>query len=223
MKAPVILCSRPISPRTHQWRTRVAIRYQSWMSGTRKSYSKSRSGLFPMGLAWPPTGALRLFPIGQKARSRLSILEARKEVGRISVGHLPYTIAVSPAKDVAYTAAFGDDKVVVLDLRTHSVPREIPVGKSPWGLAVDSSGSHVAVANFYSGSISVIKVGDPRAADGFSVETYELRGAKPGDHITSSPTARKPTDGMQTAMIGGVERAKHVEHRRQRHCSVHRF
>jgi len=177
----------------------------------KKELFQIQVGLVPYGVGLAAGGRLVIVSNWGEGTVSFVDLEAKKEISRIPVGHLPYTVAVSPAKDVAYTAAFGDDKVIALDLRTHSVLREIPVGKSPWGLSVDSSGSHVAVANFYSGSISVIKVDDPRAADGFSVETYELRGAKPGDHITASPTARKPTDGVQTAMIGGVERAKHVD------------
>ena len=124
-------------------------------------------------------------------------LDARREIKRVSVGHLPYTVAILADTNVAYATVFGDDKVIVLDIKARSVLNEIEVGKSPWGIS--ATNKMIAVANFYSGSVSIIDVTDPRSAQGFSVRTYEFRGKKPGAHIEPSAKARKPTDEIQTA------------------------
>jgi YVTN family beta-propeller protein len=141
-------------------------------------------------------------------------LATRKEIKRVAVGHLPYTVAVAPSKGVAFTAAFGDDKVVVLDLKTQAVLTELPVGKSPWGIAINHDGSKLAVANFYSSSVSIVTVTDPAKPAGYSVRTYELRGKRPGERVEPQASASKPTDeSNRTAALepaGGVMRAKHV-------------
>jgi YVTN family beta-propeller protein len=148
---------------------------------------------------------------GEGTISFVDLVE-RKEMKRVAVGHLPYTVAVSEAHGVAFTAAFGDDKVVVLDLKTRAVLHELPVGKSPWGIAVNHDGTKLAVANFYSSSVSVITVTNAAVREGYSVQTYELRGKRPGDRVEPQATARKPTNGTlaTTEEVGGVMRAKHV-------------
>ena len=129
----------------------------------------------------------------------------------VSVGHLPYTVVVAEGKGVAFTAVFGDDKVVVIDLEKKTIVNEISVGKSPWGLSATRDGSKVAVANFYSGSISIsiIMVGDAFSQEGYSVQTYELRGKKPGDHIEPAAVASTSVN-PDDRPLGGVDRAKHA-------------
>ena len=180
---------------------------------SRKELYQIPVGLVPYGVGLADND--RTAVISNWAEGTISFVDliARKEVKRVAVGHLPYTVAVLEPKGIVFTAAFGDDKVVVLDLKTRSVARELPVGKSPWGIAVSQDGSKLAVANFYSGSVSVVTVTDPAAPDGYLVQTYELRGKRPGDRIVPQPTASKPTDAGRLAAADNAEplgRAKHV-------------
>jgi YVTN family beta-propeller protein len=178
---------------------------------TKKELAQIAVGLVPYGVALADNDQTAIVSNWGEGTISFVDLKAQKEVKRVSVGHLPYTVTVMKDRSLAFTAVFGDDKVAVLDIKTQSLIREIPVGKSPWGIS--ASESRVAVANFYSGSVSIIDLSDPKADGGYSVKTYEFRGKKPGAHIEPSPQANKPTDTTRTAAIdeiGGVDRAKHV-------------
>ena len=179
---------------------------------TKKEMFQIPVGLVPYGVGLADGDRTAI--VSNWAEGTLSFVDLvdRKEVKRVSVGHLPYTVAVSEPNGIVFTAAFGDDKVVAVDLKTRAVVSEIPVGKSPWGIATNRDGSKLAVANFYSSSVSIITVTDPKAQSGYSVRTYELKGKRPGDRVEPHATAQKPTDNTQAAVEqpGGVMRAKHV-------------
>lgn len=59
------------------------------------------------------------------------------------------------AAPFAYVS-LGSNKVAVIDMETNSLVKEITVGTTPLGIAADSSGKWVYVANNFSGEISVI-------------------------------------------------------------------
>jgi DNA-binding beta-propeller fold protein YncE len=113
-------------------------------------------------------------------------------------------VVVSEPKGLAFAAVFGEDKVAVIDLRSRSLIREIPVGASPWGLSTTRAGDKIAVANFYGGSISIISVDDINKADGVQVETYRVGGKKPGDQLDTVNEKDK------LAQEGVMGRAKHA-------------
>jgi YVTN family beta-propeller protein len=181
---------------------------------TQKELHRIPVGLVPYGVGLADGDKTAIISNWGEGTISFVDLVAKKEINRVRVGHLPYTVAVSPTKGVAFTAAFGDDKVVVLDISSRSVLHEIPVGKSPWGIAINTDGGKLAVANFYSSSVSIISISDARIPAGYSVQTYELKGKRPGDRIEPSAVASKPTDPARTAAVeeeaGGVLRAKHV-------------
>jgi YVTN family beta-propeller protein len=68
------------------------------------------------------------------------------------------TVTVTPysGKTYAYIANRDDDNVSVIDVSSGKVEETISVGDSPHGTAVTSDGTKVYVANYQSGTISVI-------------------------------------------------------------------
>ena len=56
----------------------------------------------------------------------------------------------------AYIANHGDNTVSIIDTATNLVVGTIPVGRQPYGVAMDPEGAHVYVGNFYDGTVSII-------------------------------------------------------------------
>ena len=93
----------------------------------------------PMGLALAPDGR-RLFVSLGRAKS-VAVLDAgtRAVVRTIEdVGMRPWGIGVSPDGTKIYTANGPSGDVSVVDVTTGATEKRIPVGGSPWGIAVAS-------------------------------------------------------------------------------------
>jgi YVTN family beta-propeller protein len=58
-----------------------------------------------------------------------------KEVKRITLGHQPAGILITPDSSRAYVAVTGDNNVAVVDLRTFDLQTRIPTGTGPDGMA----------------------------------------------------------------------------------------
>lgn len=80
---------------------------------------------------------------------------SRSQTGSVSVGAVPYTVAVDPIFHTVYTANHGAASVSVVDAATNSVVDEIPVGAGPMDVAVDTS-SHTIYCTNQSGTLTVI-------------------------------------------------------------------
>ncbi|WP_459561292.1 YncE family protein [Mycobacterium kiyosense] len=66
-------------------------------------------------------------------------------------------MAVSPTSDYVFvTNRLADGTVSVINPTTNTVTATIPVGSSPYGVAIDPVTGAVYVANFQSGTVSVI-------------------------------------------------------------------
>jgi YVTN family beta-propeller protein len=52
------------------------------------------------------------------------------------IGDRPWGIGISPDGKKLYTANGGSGDVSIVDIATGKVDKKIPVGKSPWGIAV---------------------------------------------------------------------------------------
>src|SRR5262249_22432051 len=94
----------------------------------------------PMGVTLSPDGRM-LYVTAGRGRS-LFVLDAAS--GRIlrtiaDVGARPWGVAVTPDGSKLYTAHGPSNDVSVLDAATLAIRRRIPVGRSPWGLAIDSA------------------------------------------------------------------------------------
>jgi YVTN family beta-propeller protein len=82
----------------------------------------------------------------------------------ISVSALALLFVVLPiahAKtNYAYVANYSENTVSVIDTSNNTVVKTIPVGKAPWGVAVNQAGSAAYVTNHNSASVSVISTSD---------------------------------------------------------------
>ncbi|GAA1007162.1 serine/threonine-protein kinase [Streptomyces thermogriseus] len=77
----------------------------------------------------------------------------------VPVGSGPQGVAVSPDNGRwAYVTGFSSGAVSVIDTATNEVGRTISVGSGPAGVAMSPDGRRVYVADFSSGSVSVITV-----------------------------------------------------------------
>lgn len=61
------------------------------------------------------------------------------------------------AEAVAYVGNHFHSRVSVIDLGTHAVTADVPVGSVPFGIAITPSGEHVWVANHNDGTVSTIR------------------------------------------------------------------
>jgi YVTN family beta-propeller protein len=65
-------------------------------------------------------------------------------------------VVLQGASPFAYIANYGDNTVSVIDIATSTVIATVPVGLSPYGVAVSPDGTKVYVANQDSNNISII-------------------------------------------------------------------
>jgi len=80
-------------------------------------------------------------------------------VATVTVGAMPWGVAVNPKAPRAYVANAGDNSVTVIDTVSNTVVATIPnVGPMPTGIAVSADGTRVYVANA-DGTIAVIDAG----------------------------------------------------------------
>src|SRR5256885_5057126 len=75
------------------------------------------------------------------------------------LGFLLGVTTAAQAAPFAYVTTSFTDSVDVVDLGANAVVATIPVGDSPFGVAVHPSGTHVYVANWGSDTVSVIDTG----------------------------------------------------------------
>jgi YVTN family beta-propeller protein len=74
----------------------------------------------------------------------------------VTVGALPFGVAVTPDGARVYVTNFGSDNVSVIDTATNTVTATVTVGGLPFGVAVTPDGARVYVANQDSDNVSVI-------------------------------------------------------------------
>src|SRR5882672_1823070 len=80
-------------------------------------------------------------------------------VATVTVGAMPWGVAVNPKAPREYVANAGDNSVTVIDTVSNTVVATIPnVGPMPTGIAVSADGTRVYVANA-DGTIAVIDAG----------------------------------------------------------------
>ena len=66
------------------------------------------------------------------------------------------TLDVNCLTNLLYTTCFGHDILTIIDPTTQSIVDKIPVGQDPKGVAVDTAGNKIFVANNASQSVSVV-------------------------------------------------------------------
>ena len=65
-------------------------------------------------------------------------------------------VSIAGAAPYAYIPNYDDDNVSVIDTTTNTVITTVPVGNSPFGVAVNPAGTEVYVTNEFSDNVSVI-------------------------------------------------------------------
>ena len=83
-------------------------------------------------------------------------VEARRQVGSITVGRRPRGIAFTPDGKRAYVACELANTVYALDVGTRTVVAAIPAGDFSNGVAIRPDGARVFVSNGRAGTVSVI-------------------------------------------------------------------
>jgi YVTN family beta-propeller protein len=86
-------------------------------------------------------------------------LTSGKELSRLKTGTLPYTAVVPPGSDLAFVSSFGSSAIYRINLKSLKADGEIPVGRSPWGLAASGDGKSIVSANYSSNELSFMSVG----------------------------------------------------------------
>jgi YVTN family beta-propeller protein len=77
-------------------------------------------------------------------------------VDTVTVGPLPYGVAVNPAGTRAYVGNAGSNTVSVIDTASNTVVATVTVGTTPYGIAVNPAGTRAYVANNGNANVSVI-------------------------------------------------------------------
>ncbi len=147
---------------------------------------------------------------GQFLRNRVSIVDPNSgTVNPVHLNpHVNYAVSPGPLSEIdaslaqptdlrflpngtkAYVAAFGSNKVGVLDGATAAVTARIPVGPGPIGLAMSTDGSRLHVYNRFDNSISTIDTGaDAVVADREPGLRPDAAGDPPGPAV---PVRREP-------------------------------
>jgi YVTN family beta-propeller protein len=84
----------------------------------------------------------------------VSVISGNSVISTISVGVMPYTIAIGNGN--VYVTNFGSNDVSVISDATNTVTNTIPVGTYPSGITFDSTTNNVYVANYGSNNVYVI-------------------------------------------------------------------
>jgi YVTN family beta-propeller protein len=115
-------------------------------------------GLQPYGVALADGGKTGL--ITGWASGDLHILSlgatSGREVGKVKVGLLPYTVIAPRDSRLAFVAANGDHAVVAVDFAKRAVVKVASVGRNPWSIASNPAGTRLLVANNRSGNLSLM-------------------------------------------------------------------
>jgi YVTN family beta-propeller protein len=116
------------------------------------------SGPTPTPTLTPTLSGAGLAYVSDSGSNSVSVIDVGTNavVRSISVGNLPFGVAVDAAGTRAYvTNAFGHT-LSVIDTASNQVINTLPVGILPRGVAVNPSGRRVYVANGQSGTLSVV-------------------------------------------------------------------
>jgi YVTN family beta-propeller protein len=131
-------------------------------------------GSAPRALAVFGSGSRRRVYVANRYSDNVSVIDGATDsvVATVPTGIAPKVIAVDPDRGFVYVTSPTSDNVTVID-DNDVATATIAVGDNPIGVAVDSVGRRVFVANYYGNSVSVID------ADTLSVVATVPTGAQP--------------------------------------------
>lgn len=113
-----------------------------------------RVGSRPFGVAVSPGTAY----VAKASDNSISVIntKARTVIATISVGELPWWLAVDPNTGQVYVANHGEDTVSVIDMETRKVTAAIRVGREPAAVAINPKARNAYVTNHGENTVSVI-------------------------------------------------------------------
>ena len=98
----------------------------------------------------------------------------------------PNAIAVDEARNLLYVASKGANALLIVDGQTHTILDSLPVGLEPFGVTLSPTADKAYVANWSSGSLSVVDTSQRRV-----VSTIDLgAGSRPAFAATSEAMGR---------------------------------
>jgi YVTN family beta-propeller protein len=143
-------------------------------------------GSFLAGMAVSPDADGTRLYVAENLLDRLGIVDtkAKKLIGEVAVGRMPWGVAVHPSLPRVYVSNRADDTLSIVDTEHMTVVRDpVPTGKGPNAVAVSPDGAKVFVANATSDDVTVFDVDAPDKPRRISLSPFE--DARPG----SSPNA----------------------------------
>jgi serine/threonine-protein kinase len=113
-----------------------------------------RVGARPFGVAVNP-GTVYVTKASENSVSVIN-MKSRTVIATISVGELPWWLAVDPNTGQVYATNHGEDTVSVIDMDTREVTATIRVGREPAAVAVNPKTRTAYVTNHGENTVSVI-------------------------------------------------------------------
>lgn len=147
-----------------------------WNAETGARLATVTVGSAPRALAlYPGSGVHRRVYVVNRGDDTVSVVNASTYgvVGTVATGAGVKAVAVDPDTGNAYVTAEYANTVTVID-EDANVLATVNVGSTPKGLAVDATNDRVFVANFGSGTVSVIRTTDYTNAATITVGTGPL-------------------------------------------------
>jgi serine/threonine-protein kinase len=113
-----------------------------------------RVGARPFGVAVSPGTAY----VAKASDNSVSVINttSRTVIATISVGELPWWLAVDPNTGQVYVTNHGEDTVSVIDMETRKVAATIRVGREPAAVAVNPKSRTAYVTNHGEDTVSMI-------------------------------------------------------------------
>lgn len=96
-------------------------------------------------------------------------LSNAKEPETITTNNQPISLAVTPDGTKLYLGAFAGQSVLVMDVATRNIEREIPLGAFPAGMLASVDGSRIYVSDFIGAAINVINTANDSLVDSVAV------------------------------------------------------
>lgn len=125
----------------------------------------------PIGIAVKPDGSRAYVAYDDGFNARIAVLDTGTNTllpsFNIGTGD-PSGVAVTPDGTHLYVSLGGSDKVVAIDLSTHSIIANIGVGTDPRGIVVNHAGTRVYVAEHGTHQVAVIDTATNHVIDHFT-------------------------------------------------------
>lgn len=164
----------------------------------RVSSNLGNDHVYPAGIAVGPHAG-RLYVAGNLSDSLVAVDPvARRVVGEVAVGHMPYGVALDASATKAFVTNWGGSTVSVVELASMTVVRTVEVGTHPSAITANPARHEIYVANSDGDSVSVLNDGTGRV-----VRTIDL-GPFAGAPVGASPNALRVSPDGDTLYVANA-------------------